>query len=138
MHNELTPFLDEVKLASLLFLGSTLFVSIPFGITNINVRKKCAKVCTKKNYTHILSPSQDPNPRTSKMLKFCVLAPKLTQRLSCIVICAIIVGVIKNNFFMSNFKPLAQACTFSYNYIFDIQLLYYIWAITYLRGAVRN
>ena len=49
LHNELGPFIDEVKLASPPFWRSTLFVSIPFGITNTNAKKKCAKVCWEKN-----------------------------------------------------------------------------------------
>ena len=97
-HNELCPFIDEVKLASPQFWRSTLFVSIPFGITKANAKKKYVKVCTEKKYTHIFGPSLDPNPRTSKMFKFCFLAPKLMQPQSCVVLCAIIVGVIKNNF----------------------------------------
>ena len=75
LHNELSPFIHEVKLVSPPFWGSTLFVSIPFGITNINAKKNCEKVCTEKNYTHIFGPSQDPNPWTSKMYSFCVLVP---------------------------------------------------------------
>ena len=67
VHNELSPFIHEVKMASPPFWGSTLFVSIPFGITNANEKKKCVKVYLEKNYTHIFGPSQDPNPRTSKM-----------------------------------------------------------------------
>ena len=100
-------------MASPPFWGSTLFVSIPFGITNINAKKNCTNICTEKNYTHIFGLSQDPNPRTSKMFNFCVLAPKLMWPRSCVDVCAIIVGVIQNNFFMSNFKPLAQAGTTS-------------------------
>ena len=98
MHHELSPFIHEVKLPSPPFWGSTLFVSIPFGITNVNAKKKCVKVCSEKNYTHIFGPSQDPNPRTSKMYNFCILAPKLTQPRSSVEICAILVGVIQNNF----------------------------------------
>ena len=45
LHNELSPFIHEVKLVSPPFWGSTLFVSIPFGITNANAKKKCEKVC---------------------------------------------------------------------------------------------
>ena len=91
-------FHTEVKLASPPFWGSTLFVSIPFGITNANVKKKYVKVCTEKIYTHIFCPSLDPNPRTSKMINFCILVPKLTQPRSSVANCAIIVGVIQNNF----------------------------------------
>ena len=84
MHNELGPFIDEVKLAFPPFWRSTLFVSIPFGITNTNAKKKCVKVCTKKNYTHIFNPSLDPNPRTSKMMDFWILVTKLMQPWSCV------------------------------------------------------
>ena len=49
LHNELSPSIHEVKLASPPFWGSTLFVSIPFGITNANTKKKCEKVCWEKN-----------------------------------------------------------------------------------------
>ena len=73
-------------------------MSIPFGITNANAKKKCVKVCLEKNYTHIFGPSQDPNPRTSKMFNFYVLAPMLMQPGSCVEICAIIVDLIQNNF----------------------------------------
>ena len=45
LHNELSPFIHEVKLVSPPFWGSTLFVSIPFGITNANAKQKCVKVC---------------------------------------------------------------------------------------------
>ena len=45
LHNELSPFIHEVKLVSPPFWGSTLFVSIPLGIINANAKKKCEKVC---------------------------------------------------------------------------------------------
>ena len=97
-HNELCPFIDEVKLASPPFWRSTLFVSIPFGITKANAKKKYVKVCTEKKYTHIFGPSLDPNSWISKMITFCVLAPKLTRPRRCVVICVIVVGVIQNYF----------------------------------------
>ena len=62
------------------------------------LRRNNVKKSVKKNYTHIFGPRQDPNPRTSKMFNFCVLAPKLTWPRSCVDVCAIIVGVIQNNF----------------------------------------
>ena len=48
-HNELSPSIHKLKLAFSPFWGSTLFVSIPFGITNTNAKKKCEKVCWEKN-----------------------------------------------------------------------------------------
>ena len=68
----------------------------PFSISHF---KNVKKVCTKKNYTHIFGPSLDPNPRTSKMISFGGLMPKLTRPQSCVLICAIIVGVIQKKIF---------------------------------------
>ena len=48
-HNELSPFIREVELSSSPFWRSKLFVINPFGIANTNAKKKCVKVCTKKN-----------------------------------------------------------------------------------------
>ena len=63
------------------------------------IRKKCEKVCTEKKYTHIFCPSLDSNPRTSKMIQFCGLAPKLTQPPSFVRNWAMIISVIQRNFF---------------------------------------
>ena len=69
-HNELSPFIHEVKMASPPFWGSTLFVSIPFGITNANSKKKYVKVCSEKNYMHFLVRHLDSNSRTAKLEQF--------------------------------------------------------------------
>ena len=53
----------------------------------------------KKNYTHIFCLSLDSNPRTSKMISFCILMPKLTQPQSYVLISIIIVGVIQRKIF---------------------------------------
>ena len=67
----------------------------PFSISHF---KNVKKVWTKKNYTHIFSPSLDSNPRTFKMLQFSRLAPKLSQPRWCIWNWVIIFGVIQNIF----------------------------------------
>ena len=70
VHNELSPFIHEVKMASPPIWGSTLFVSIPFGITNANSKKKYVKVCSEKNYMHFLVRHLDSNSRTAKLEQF--------------------------------------------------------------------
>ena len=69
-HNELSPFIHQVIMASPPFWGSTLFVSSPFGITNANAKKKCIKVCSEKNYMHFLVRHLDSNSRTAKLEQF--------------------------------------------------------------------
>ena len=55
VHNELSPFIHEVKMASPPFWGSTLFVSIPFGIAN--AKKKCAKILLGKKLNAFFGPA---------------------------------------------------------------------------------
>ena len=45
-------------------------MSIPFGITNANSKKKYVKVCSEKNYMHFLVRHLDSNSRTAKLEQF--------------------------------------------------------------------
>ena len=90
--------IDGEKRPSSPFRGPTWFVNTPQLMNRAIQMKRCKKVCTKKNYTHIFCLSLDPNPRTSKMISFCRLTPQLTQPQSCTLISTIIVDVIQRNF----------------------------------------
>ena len=57
-------FHNEVKLASPPFWGSTLFVSIPLGITNANAKKKCEKGLLRKKLNAFFGAAPGFEPAT--------------------------------------------------------------------------
>ena len=62
-HDEQSPFIHKVKLASSPFWGSTLFVSIPFGITNTNAKKKMCKSLHKKKLDSYFQSAAGSEPK---------------------------------------------------------------------------
>ena len=99
----------------------------------ISKKKKCEKVCTKKNQTHISVRGWIRTHRHCKMLHLsetCALLPRPRHRVvNSAIILVIILDVIQN----SKQKRLAQASASSQKKIVYLWSQYYIWT-TYYRA----